>query len=104
MKKIILVLLLSLVSSPSFAEEVVDNSGWEAESGWAIVDDSGVVQNIVVCTNSVCGENGQWNGVMPSDTPWAGMKIVRQLPARSDGNTVGYWGTYDEPSETFTID
>jgi hypothetical protein len=105
MKKIILVLILSLISSPSFAEEApIDQSGWDAESGWAVVDDSGVVQNIIVCTNAVCGENGQWGGVMPSDTPSAGMKIIRQLPARSDGNTVGAWGTYDSDSKTFTVD
>jgi hypothetical protein len=105
MKKVILVILLSLISSPSMAEEApIDQSGWDAESGWAVVDDSGVVQNIIVCTNAVCGENGQWGGVMPSDTTSAGMKIVRQLPARLDGNTVGAWGTYDQASNTFTID
>ena len=105
MKKIILILLLSLISSPATAEEApIDQSGWDAESGWAVVDDNGVVQNIIVCTNAVCGENGQWGGVMPSDTQSAGMKIIRQLPARADGNTVGAWGTYDQPSNTFTID
>jgi hypothetical protein len=105
MKKIILGLILSLISSPSFAEEApIDQSAWDAESGWAIVDDSGVVQNIIVCTNAVCGEDGQWGGVMPSDTPWSNMKIIRQLPARSDGNTVGAWGTYDSDTKTFTVD
>ena len=105
MKKIILILALSLISTPSFAEEApVDQSGWDAESGWAIVDDSGVVQNIVVCTNAVCGENGQWGGVMPTDTPWPGMRIVRQLPAGPDGNVGGVWGTYDSNTETFTVD
>lgn len=106
MKKIILILALSLITSPSFAEEApIDQSGWDAESGWAVVDDSGVVQNIIVCTNAVCGENGQWGGVMPSDTPSAGMRIVRQLPAGPNGtHPGGSWGTYDSNTETFTID
>ena len=106
MKKIILVLALSLISTPSFAEEApADQSGWDAESGWAVVDDNGVVQNIIVCTNAVCGENGQWGGVMPSDnSPTAGMRIVRQLPAGPDGNVGGAWGTYDSNTQTFTVD
>jgi hypothetical protein len=105
MKKIILSLILSLIASPSFAEEVVDNSGWDAESGWAVVDNGGIVQGIIICTNSVCGEDGQWGGSMPSDTPWANMKIVRQLPAKSDGtHPGGSWGSYDESSNEFTLD
>jgi hypothetical protein len=106
MKKIILGLILSLISSPSFAEEApADQNGWDAESGWAVVDDNGVVQNIIVCTNAVCGENGLFGGVMPSDTPSAGMKIVRQLPAGPDGtHPGGAWGTYDSNTKTFTLD
>jgi hypothetical protein len=101
MKKILAAtILLSMITMPSFAEEApIDQSAWDAESGWAIVDDSGVVQNIIVCTNAVCGENGQFGGVMPSDTPWANMKIVRQLPTGG-----GAWGTYDSNTETFTLD
>jgi hypothetical protein len=106
MKKIILVLALSLISTPSFAEEApADQSGWDAESGWAVVDDSGVVQNIIVCTNAVCGENGLFGGVMPSDnSPTAGMRIIRQIPAGPNGNFGGAWGTYDSNTETFTVD
>jgi hypothetical protein len=36
---------------------------------------------------------------MPSDTPWANMRIIRQTPTGG-----GYWGTYDSNTETFILD
>lgn len=101
MKKIlILTVLLSMISIPSFAEEVpVDQSAWDTESGWAVVDDSGVVQNIIVCTNSVCGNNEFLNTAIQNGAIAPGSKIVRQLPING-----GAWGTYDSNTKTFTID
>jgi hypothetical protein len=56
------------------------NAG-EGEATYAVVDSSGVVTNVIVCQASVCGSSGSWNGTMPSDTPWAGQKLVLQVPA-----------------------
>jgi hypothetical protein len=114
MKKIILVLLLSLVSSPAIAEEIQEpveppnitvihepeDQKPENHNIYSVVDQNGVIQNNVVCADSVCGDNGQWSGSMPQDTPWAGMKLVKQR----SGNVGGYWGTYDSNNQTFTID
>lgn len=114
MKKIILVLLLSLISSPAIAEEIQESveapvitvvhepedQKPENHNIYSVVDQNGVIQNNVVCADSICGDNGQWSGSMPQDTPWAGMKLVKQR----SGNVGGYWGTYDSNSQTFTID
>ena len=114
MKKIILILLLSLISSPAIAEEVQEPVEaptvtviYEPEDQkpdnhniYSVVDQNGVIQNNVVCADSVCGDNGQWSGSMPQDTPWAGMKLVKQR----SGNVGGYWGTYDSNDQTFIID
>lgn len=108
MKKILIfTLLFSLLHSPSFSEEVSqpeviqESSPVVEDTGvWSVVDSNGVIQNNIVCTESVCGETGQWAGSMPQDTPWAGMKIVKQR----SGDVGGYWGTYDKNTQTFTID
>jgi hypothetical protein len=114
MKKIILILLLSLISSPAIAEEVQEtveaptvtvihepeDQKPENHNIYSVVDQNGVIQNNVVCADSVCGDNGQWSGSMPQDTPWAGMKLIKQR----SGNVGGYWGTYDSNNQTFTVD
>jgi hypothetical protein len=114
MKKIILALVLSLISSPAMAEEIQElveaptitvihepeDQKPENHNIYSVVDQDGVIQNNVVCADSVCGDNGQWSGSMPQDTPWAGMKLVKQR----SGNVGGYWGTYDSNNQTFTID
>ena len=114
MKKFILALVLSLISSPAMAEEIQElveaptitviyepeDQKPENHNIYSVVDQNGVIQNNVVCADSVCGDNGQWSGSMPQDTPWAGMKLVKQR----SGNVGGYWGTYDSNNQTFTID
>jgi hypothetical protein len=114
MKKIILVLFLSLISSPAIAEEIQEpveapiitvihepeDQKPENHNIYSVVDQNGVIQNNVVCADSICGDNGQWSGSMPQDTPWAGMRLVKQR----SGNVGGYWGTYDSNNQTFTID
>lgn len=83
-------LILSLVPVVSaFAEEETQT--------WAVVDENGVVQNITVCTESVCGEGGSWNGVVPGTN----LRVIRQ---NNDSSVGGYWGTYDDMSKTFTVD
>ena len=101
MKRILVTtLLLSLLSSPSIAEETpTDSSAWDVESGWAVVDSSGQVSNIIVCTNAVCGNDEFLNTAIQNGAIAPGSKIVRQTP-----NGGGYWGTYDNSTETFTID
>lgn len=113
MKKIMLTLILSLIASPSLAEDIVDNSGWDQPSGWAIVDDSGNVKDVIVCTNSVCGEDGSWGGLVPPQSsgpsgvvngPNTGMRLVRQTLPQENGNVAGHYGQYDSDNKTFTID
>jgi hypothetical protein len=101
MKKIlILTMLLSMISIPSFAEETpVDQSAWDAESGWAVVDSNGQVSNIIVCTNAVCGNDEFLNTAIQNGAIAPGSKIVRQLPTGG-----GAWGTYDSNTETFIVD
>ena len=101
MKKIILSIILSLVMSPSFAEEVTvinqpEDQQKENHNVYSVVDENGVIQNNIVCADSVCGDSGSFNGTMPSDTPWAGMKLVKQRT----GDVGGYWGTYNNTTDT----
>ncbi len=72
---------------------------WDAESGWAVVDSNGQVSNIIVCTNAVCGNDEFLNTAIQNGAIAPGSKIVRQTPTGG-----GYWGTYDNNTETFTID
>jgi len=105
MKKILsfTILFTILFSNNSFAEEIViqpEDQRSENQNVYSVVDENGVVQNNIVCSDSVCGSDGQFNGAMPQDTPWAGMKLVKQ----GTGNVGGHWGTYNSNTETFTID
>jgi len=76
---------------------LVPASAEEEHGGWAVVDENGIVQNITVCTESVCGEGGEWGGVLPG-TNW---KLVKQ---KNNANEGGYWGTYDFENKTFYVD
>lgn len=77
--------------------------------GWAVVAPDGTVVSVVVCTESVCGVNGTWGGVMPADTEYAGYRLVLQTNATADGNVAGWSSqegtevTYSEESNTFDI-
>jgi hypothetical protein len=76
---------------------LVTASAEEEHGGWAVVDENGIVQNITVCTESVCGEGGEWGGVLPG-TNW---KLVKQ---KNNANEGGHWGTYDFENKTFYVD
>jgi len=90
---LLIVGLLLITSNTARAEE--------NEQIWAVVDESGLIHNIIVCTESVCGENGEWGGAAPGDTPWDGMKLIRQ---NNNANEGGHWGTYDFQNRSFIID
>jgi hypothetical protein len=107
MKNLIKVLLTAIVlTSFSF---IPANAG-EDQATYAVVDDSGTVVNTIVCGPAVCGSDGSWEGTMPSGTPWAGAKLVLQVPTHSvTGQSLGgYLGTpdnpvkYDSVSQVFT--
>ncbi len=53
----------------------------EGDATYAVVNSSGVVTNVIVCKDSVCGSNGSWKGTMPNDTDCPGCKLVLQVPA-----------------------
>ena len=73
----------------------------EPQGTWAVVDSTGLVTNIIVCTESVCGANGQWGGRMPNDTPCPGCRLILQVPpnpvtGKSEG---GYYNPPAQPGE-----
>jgi len=65
MKKLLLSLVLTIgFASPAVAEEVVQ----EEVGGWAVVNpETNQVHGVIVCTESVCGSNGAWAGVLPGE-------------------------------------
>lgn len=79
--------------------------------GWAVIDpETGEVKSVIVCTESVCGETGEWGGVFPDDSEYAGSLLRKQTNATSDGNVAGWSSsegvavTYDGDEDgTFTI-
>lgn len=79
--------------------------------GWAVIDPvTGDVTNVIVCTESVCGESGAWGGLLPSDTNCPGCLLRKQTNGTSDGNVAGWRSgggnsvTYDgDEKGTFTI-
>jgi len=107
MKKISKVLLIAFALVNVSA--ISANAG-EGEATYAVVDSSGVVTNVIVCQASVCGSSGSWNGTMPSDSPWAGQKLVLQVPAhpetgKNQGSVIGTPENpvkYDAQAQVFT--
>ena len=71
----------------------------EEQGAWAAVDSNGTVIGVDVCTESVCGSNGEWQGKVPyCDT----CTYVYQLPADSNGNVAGYKDIkYDSATNAF---
>ena len=80
------------------------------DATYAVVDSSGIVTNVIVCQISVCGSSGSWGGTMPNDTPWAGQRLVLQVPANpvTGQNQGAFMGTpenpvkYDSQAQVFT--
>ena len=80
------------------------------DATYAVVDSSGTVTNVIVCQISVCGSSGSWGGTMPNDTPWAGQRLVLQVPANpvTGQNQGAFMGTpenpvkYDSQAQVFT--
>jgi hypothetical protein len=107
MKKTINILLVTLLltSVPTISAHADEN-----QATYAVVNSAGVVTNIIVCGPAVCGPNGSWGGIMPSDTPWAGQQLVLQVPVHTEtGKSLGgYLGTsenpvkYDSQAQVFT--
>lgn len=87
------------VPAPVETQQPQDSSAWDQESGWAVVESDGTVSNIIVCTNSVCGNDNFLNTGIQNGVFNSGAKLVRQTVSGG-----GYWGTYDNSTQTFTID
>jgi hypothetical protein len=106
MKKITVILGLLLASfgvaiSPSQAK-AEECSASNPCGTWAVVDNTGLVTNIIVCQPSVCGGSGSWAGKMPSDLPCPGCSLVLQVPAdpvTSKPNAGFYNPKPESPSE-----
>lgn len=109
---------LADVGSEETGEQTAEEAVVEAPApvddpvgGWAVVDPAtGQVMGVLVCTESVCGESGEWAGVMPNDTDCPGCLLRKQTNATADGNVAGWRSsegmdvTYDGDEQgTFTI-
>jgi hypothetical protein len=107
MKKINNILLFTLLLT---GVSTISAHADENQATYAVVNSAGVVTNTIVCGPAVCGPNGSWSGVMPSDTPWAGQKLVLQVPVHTETgkHLGGYLGTsespvkYDSQAQVFT--
>lgn len=74
------------------------------EGGWAVINpETGVVEQVIVCTDDVCGEGGAWGGVMPDDTGCPGCTLVKQTNQTADGNVAG-WASSDDMTVTHDED
>lgn len=71
------------ISAPSYAGECSPQDPCQT---YAMLDNAGVVTNVIVCQPSVCG-SGFWNG----------QKVVPQVAADSSGNNRG--GIYKSPED-----
>ena len=97
MKNLIKILLTTIIFSSLFA--LPAHAGTDAT--YAVVDENGLVTNIIVCDASVCGANGIWSGIMPNDNPLAGQRLILQVPANSvtGENQGGYYNPQPKPGE-----
>lgn len=80
------------VPVPAMADEI---------AAWALVDDSGSVLNVVVCTAAVCGDT---DSAVSKSLP-TGQHYVLQAQKDDTGNVAGWFQntTYDTPTNTFTL-
>ena len=105
MKRLLLSLILTIgCASPAVAEEVVQ----EEVGGWAVVNpETNQVHGVIVCTESVCGSNGAWAGVLPGEyMGCTNCSLKFQTKATDDGNVAGWHGenvTYKPEDETFEM-
>ena len=107
MKKIINILLATLILT---GVSTVSAHAEEDQATYAVVNSAGVVTTVIVCGPAVCGPNAPWGGIMPMDTPWAGQKLILQVPINSvtGQNKGGYYTTsettvkYDAQAQVFT--
>jgi hypothetical protein len=107
MKKINKILVTALVLT---SVSVITAHAEEDQATYAVVNSEGVVTTIIVCGPAVCGPNAPWGGIMPADTPWAGQKLVLQVPVHSvtGQGQGGYYNTsetpvkYDAEAQVFT--
>lgn len=113
MKRLLLSLVLVLVPTPVFAEDiaVVEEAyvpppeASDGVGGWAVVNSDGVVHGVIVCTIDVCGPNGSFAGVLPldyQDCPSCSLRF--QTRATADGNVAGYSGHSYDSSGNVTND
>lgn len=96
---------------PSVA--VAEGTAPEEVGGWAVINpETGKVHGVVVCTESVCGQDGEWGGVLRMEYMGCTDCILRkQTNATADGNVAGWHGsgegtdvTYDgDEKGTYTI-
>ena len=110
MKKFLLVFAM-MVSTLSVVNVSQANASCNAENPcgtWAVIDSQGVVKNVIVCQESVCGANGAWGGKMPDDTLFPGYSIVPQVApnpvTHTPLNTGSYIGNSDHGTEVVYSD
>jgi hypothetical protein len=102
-KLLIFSMLVSLLSVINISQANANCTAENPCGTWAVIDNQGVVKNVIVCQASVCGSG-----------TFAGMTVVPQVAPNpithgSQGSFMGNpsEGTevrYDTPTQTFTID
>ena len=99
---------LSLLASPAYGEEIAEEPAPEAieeEAGvWSVIDENGVVTDAIMCTESVCGEDGEFGGIYPENSHCPGCRLVYQQPGHSGFADNGYLDVeYNFETENYEI-
>jgi hypothetical protein len=98
MKKNLLIftVLISMFSVINVSQVNANDCSADNPCGtWAVVDNSGTVTNVIVCQESVCGQNGSFGGIHPDN----GNRLVLQSAPNSETND-----TYDTPAYNSNLD
>jgi hypothetical protein len=66
---------------------------------WAAVDSQGVVQSSIVCTQSMCGETGEWKGVDPN----SGLRLVPQIASNPETHDTSGLGGYRTETDNSVV-
>ena len=75
---------------------------------WSVVDEGGNVVNAIISTESQCGNDGNWGGRLPTNSPCPGCQLVFQQPGQagllsSPGTQVQYHSENNTHSVTTDV-
>lgn len=95
------------VAEEPAVEEIVEEAPAVEEdpaTTWSVVDETGKVVNHIICTESVCGEDGKWAGQLPQNSPCPGCTLVHQTNEQHGYSSSGDTEVrYDSNTGTHTV-